>query len=107
LGEDVGELVHRDVDLEDVLAFLLAALALARAGLADRVALAPLAHADAAVVAVTERGDVDVVNRDRDEPLALAADELAAREKAPQVLADLAADDLPEALVVLFDLVDH
>jgi hypothetical protein len=40
-------------------------------------------------------------------PAALLADQLAAAEELPQVLADLAPDDVPEALVILFDLVDH
>src|SRR6185295_10817135 len=104
LGEDVGELLEGDVDLEDVLALGLAALAL----VADAVALAALAHADAAgVVAVAEGGDVDVAHGDGDEAAAFLADQLAPGEEAAEVTADTAADDLAEAVVVLFDLVEH
>jgi hypothetical protein len=58
---------------------------------------------------VTERepGDVDLRERNRDDVLALPADELALRDVFAQVLADLATDDGAEARMVLVDLQRH
>ncbi len=82
-AEDVGELVERHVDLEDVLAGVLPRLTLPVLGLlalpTDRVAdlAVALAHAAALLVAVDETWDVNLGKGDADDVLALAADELA------------------------------
>ena len=43
----------------------------------------------------------------RDQVLAFLADQLALGEELAQVVADASFDDLPEALVIFFDLEDH
>ena len=58
-------------------------------------------------VAEAEVRHVDLRDRDADEVLALLADHLALRDVLPQVLLDLAADDLAEAEVILFDVENH
>src|SRR5579883_177997 len=114
LAEDGRELVERHVDLEDVLAGSRAGL-VALAGVltvliaADGIAGVAVSLSGAAALPVSEREvrDVDLRNGDRDEVLALAADELPLRDVLSQVLADLAAHDRSETGVVLIDLERH
>src|SRR5262249_23473258 len=111
LAEDLGHLLHGQLDLEDVAARLVAGLPLALAALAAAQGRADgaVAGADAAVVlvAVAELRDVDGRQRDADQVLALLADQLAAADVLAEVALDLAADELAEALVVAFDLLAH
>src|SRR5690606_32568429 len=103
--QQVCEFLQRDFHLEDVLALFLAP---GRLAAADGLALFALAHAHAAgVIAISERGQIDVVHRDRNVPLALTSDQFLAGEESAQVAADLPPDDLAETLVVLFNLADH
>jgi len=50
---------------------------------------------------------LDPADRDRNEVLALFADQLTLGQKFAQVFADPALDNLPESLVIFFDLQDH
>src|SRR5262249_34582994 len=104
-GEDVGQLVERDFDFENVGAGLRPAGALAVALTIHRVADARIAGADAAVVvvAVAEVRQFDAADGDADQVLAFLAEQLAAGEEFAQVAADLALDDLAKALVVLLN----
>src|SRR6185312_15728360 len=63
----------------------------------------PLPDAARPLVAVAEVGDLDVGDGDADVFASLPADHLAVRNVLPQILADLAADDLLEALLVVID----
>src|SRR5262249_48346903 len=110
LAEDVGHLLHRQLDFEDVSARLAAGAAGGvLAGGAERLAGLAVALADAAAPfpAVLELRDVDLRQRDADEVLALLADHLAAADVLGQVALDLAAHELLEALVIAFDLLSH
>ena len=113
LAEDVGKLFQGDVDLEAVLtgalAGLLAALALLALLAAHRIAGVAVALAGAALllVAEAEARDIDLRNRDGDEVLALAPDQLALRDVLAKVLPDLAANDRAEPRVILIDLQGH
>ena len=79
-----------------------------RLALADDIAFLAVAGADAlGVVAVAEVRQLDPADGDLDQVLALLADQLALGEELAQVVADPALDDLPEALVIFFDLQDH
>ena len=79
------------------------------AALADRLALFAVALPDAAgaVLAVAEVRHVELRHGNADEIATLAADHLAVRDVLPQVLADPAADDLPEAALIALDFHDH
>src|SRR5205823_12332203 len=107
---DLGDLLHGQLDLEDVAGGLVAG---AGAGLAlagrERVAdvAVALADADGALLAEAELGDLDLRQRDRDEVLALAADQLAAADVLGQPALDLAADDPAEPLVIALDPLPH
>src|SRR5262249_34080081 len=108
LAHDLGELLERDLDVEEVIARPIAGFALARAllaVLAERVANLAVALADAALllVAVLEVRDVDRRQRDRHAVLAALGDHLALRDVLAQVLLDLAADDLAEPAVIEID----
>src|SRR5262249_53453795 len=108
LAEDLRELLERDLDLEDVLARLLAA-AVAPLSLVDGVpdVAVPLPHAFLLVRSVAEVRDLDLGERDADEVLPLPADHLAAVDVLPEILLDLPADDLLEPVRVLLDFADH
>src|SRR4051794_35879510 len=107
LGQDLGQLVQRQVHLHQVLALLGAALGAALA-LADDVALLAVPGADAGgVVAVPEMRQLDPPDRDADQVLALLADQLPLGEELAEVLPDPALHDLPEPLMIFFDLEDH
>src|SRR5690606_30226501 len=112
LRHDLGELLQRYLDVEQVVARAIARLlALPRLLLAltERVAdlTVALPHAALLLVAVLEVRDVDARDRDRDRVLALARDHLALGDVLAQVLLDLAADDLTEPAVVEIDLLRH
>ncbi len=114
LAHDLGELLQRDLDVEQVIAravagFVTLARPIAVFALADRIADLAIALPDAALllVAVLEVRDVDRRNRDRDRVLALLAEHLALRDVLAKVLFDLAADDLAEAAVIEIDLLRH
>ena len=83
LAEDLRQLLHRHVDLEQVLARPIAGLALARLRLAlpERIARVAVALADAArlLVAEAEVRNVDLRQGNRDDFLALLAEHLALR----------------------------
>src|SRR5262249_12512741 len=98
LAEDLRELLERDVDLEHVLALLLAGLAVLRLAV-ERLAVVALALADAAalVLAEAELRQLDLRQRDRHVALALLADQLAGRDVLLQVLLDAPAHDVAEA----------
>ena len=90
-----------------MLPLLGAALGLAFA-LADDVALVAVARPDAAgIVAIAKMRQLDPAHGDGDQVLAFLADQLALGEEFAQVVTDAALDDLPEALVIFFDLKDH
>ncbi len=75
---------------------------------ADDIAFFAVAGADAAgVVAVAEMRQLDAAHGDADQVLAFFADQFALGEKFAQIVADPAFDDLPEALMIFFDLEDH
>src|SRR5262249_51339689 len=105
LAQDLGQLLHRDLDLEQVLAGTVAGAALARlrVALAQRVARLAVALPDAPgrLGPEAEVRDVDLGQRDGHQILAPLADHLALRDVFAQVLLDLAAHDLAEAPVVL------
>src|SRR5437762_8793050 len=109
-GEDVGQLIEREIDLHDVLSGIGPALALAGAGLAlaDDIAFLAVARADALrVIAIPEMRQLDSAHGNRDQMLSFLADELALGKEFAQILPDPALDDLPETLVIFFDLEDH
>src|SRR5262249_43219165 len=108
LAEDLGHLLHGQLDLEDVPARLVAgaAVALRRGQRVARLALA-LADAAGALLAVAELRQLDLRQGDADQILPLAADHPPAADVLAQVRLHLAPDDLPEALVVTLDLLPH
>ena len=109
--EDRGQLVHGQLDLEDVLPGCIAGararLAVARA--ADRRAdvARALAHSAAVLGPVAELGDLDLRQGDRDELAPGLADQLAVRDVLTQVGLDLAPDDLLEPIGVTIDFSNH
>src|SRR5262245_34150426 len=110
LAEDLGQLLHGQLDLEDVAAGLVAGLGLAVAlGGGQRLADLALALAGAAgvLLAVAELRDVDRRQGDRHQVAPLLADHLAAADVLRQVRLDLAADDFAEPLQVALDLLSH
>jgi len=67
-----------------------------------------LAGADASgVVAVAKVRQLDAAHRNADQVLAFLADQFTLGEELAQVLPDPALDDLPETLVIFFDLQYH
>ena len=86
----VGQFLDRELGLEHVLPGSLPAPCPRRPAVA-------LADALAAGV-VDEVGDLEVRDGDRDDPLALPADQLLPAQVLAQLLADAAADDLPETV---------
>src|SRR5262249_30979008 len=103
LTQDRRELVERDLGLEDVVAGLgarRAVHALARLAVA-------LAHAAGFLRSEAEARDLDLGERDGDDVLALAADQLALGQVLPEFLLDDAAHDLAEPLDVPVDLAKH
>ena len=108
LAHDLGQLFQRQLDLQRVLARLIARLARAvgvRVTLAQAVAdvAGPLPDAAPVLAAEAEARPVDLRQRDRDQILPLAPDQLALRDVLPQVLFDLPADDVAEAAVIRID----
>jgi len=80
----------------------------AAVALADLIAFLAVAGADAAaVVAIAKMRQIDSAYGNRDEVLALFADQFAFGEELAKVLAYPAFDDLPEALVIFVNLEDH
>ena len=93
-----------------LLAGIGATLAFSRAGLAfaDDIPFLAIARAHALrVVPITEMRQLNAAHRNADQVLALLADQLAFGEELAQILPDPALDDLPETLVIFFDLEDH
>src|SRR5580704_3765667 len=112
LAHDLRQLLQRQLDLQGVLARLVAGLAAAvGVGIALAQAVAdvalPLPDAAPILAAEAEPGDVDLRQGDGDQVLALAADQLALRDVLAQVLLDLAAHDVAEAAVVGIDPQRH
>jgi hypothetical protein len=96
LAEQAGQLLDGELGLEQVLARLVA-----RAPAFRPLAVA-LAHPPSPGV-VDEVGQLEVRDRDRDDALALAAEQLLPPEMPAQLFADAAPDDLPEAVDVGLD----
>src|SRR5262249_44458234 len=109
LAEDLGHLLHRQVDFQDVSARLVAGAGRVSFRRRERIAGPALSLADAAgaLLAVAELRDVDLRQGDADEVLALLADHLAAADVLLQVALHLAADELLEPLVVALDFLSH
>src|SRR5207253_4178728 len=110
LAEDGGQLVHAQLDFQDVAARLVAgsplAVGLRRAERLADVAVA-LAGAAVALVAEAELRNVDLRQRDADQVLALLSNHLAATDVLAQVALHLAADKPAEPLVIALYLLPH
>ena len=110
-GHDLGQLVHGQLDFENVLPGRIAgagaALAVARP--ADRRADVARSLADATPVlgSIAEFGNLDLGQRDRYELAAGLADQLAVRDVLTQVGLDLAPDDLLEPIGVTINFSNH
>ena len=106
-----GQVVHGELDFEDVVAGGLAGAGagLAVAGAADRRTDVAGTLADPAAVLgpVAELGDLDLRQGDGDELAPGLADHLAVRDVFPQVGLDLAADDLLEPVGVTINFSNH
>src|SRR6185312_8315635 len=91
------------------LARLLADALLLAAVAADRVARIAVALTGAPLLPIgeAEARDVDLRDRDRDQVLPLASDQLPLRDVLAEVLPDAPADDAAEPRVVLVDLQRH
>ena len=100
-GENGGQILKRDINLQRVLPRLFARLPLARlpVALPDGVADIAIALADAAALlgSIAELGNVNLRHRNRDVALALTPDHLALRHVLTQILFDLTAHNLAEA----------
>ena len=103
-AQDLGEVVHRQLDLEDVMARRFAGplARVAVAGAADRRAhiTRSLSHAAPVLGPVAELGQLDLRQGDGDVLSPRLADHLAVRDVLAQVRLDLAADDLLEPIGV-------
>src|SRR6185503_9976280 len=103
-------LFEGQLDLEDVPAGLIACpalVALLRGGQGVAGLALALADAAGAFLAVAELRQVDLRQGDADEVFPLLADQLAPADVLAEVRLHLAPDDLPEALVIAFDLLPH
>src|SRR5579862_2255661 len=110
LAEDLGQLGDRQLHLEDVLARHVAAAgaALSRISRRDRRAdvAGTLPDPGTVVRAVAERRKPELRERDGHRVLPLAADHLAVGDVLAKIPPDLPPDDLPEAGMILLDLLD-
>ena len=110
-AQDGGQVVHGQLDLEDVMPGCIAgsgaAVTVARA--ADRRAdvARALAHSAAVLGPVAKFGDLDLRQGDRNELAPGLTDQLAMRNVLTQVRLDLAAHDLFEAIGVMIDFSNH
>src|SRR5262249_35588818 len=109
-AENVGQFLQGQFDFEDVPARLVAGLRITlplRGG--ERLTRLAVPDADPAgpFLAVPELGKVDLWEWDRHEVVSLFPDHFPFADVPSQVRFDLAADDLPEPLQVLFDLLAH
>jgi len=103
-GENLGQFIEGKIDFHEMMARVVSALPFAGA-FADGIAFLAVTRADAAgIVAIAEMGEFDAAEGDADEVLSLFSDEFALGEEFAQVVADSSFDDLPEALVIFFDL---
>ena len=111
LAEDLGQLVQRQLDLQDVPARPVAGAArlVAVGGPADRRAdlAGPLAHAARVLRPVAELGDVDLRQGDRYQLAAGLADHLTVGNVFAQVALDLTTDDLLEPVCIPLDFTNH
>ncbi len=108
--EQVGKLLDRDLDLAQVDAGLVAGSAVpARLAAADGGAFVPVALPDAGhlLPSVSDLGQLDLRQRNRDDLAAALADQLAARDVLAQVLLDATPDDGVESLPVPLDPLDR
>jgi hypothetical protein len=75
---------------------------------ADGIAFLTITRADTArIIAVAKMRKLDPAHGDADQMFAFLADQFALGEKFAQVFTDPALDDLPETLVIFFDLQNH
>src|SRR5205814_280787 len=106
LTEDRRQLVHRDLDLEQMLAWLVAGLALGVLRIfteyIPRIAVA-LPHPARLLRPETKMRNVNLRQRDGDKLLALLAEHLPLRNVLAQVLFDFSANDLAKSPVILID----
>src|SRR6478672_7147740 len=113
IAENRGQLLQRDIDLQQVPAtriaprrsltvFRIAALGYWLAFLA-----VSLPNAPCPVVAKSEMWDIQRRHRDADQITTLPADHLAVRNVLPQILADPAADNLSKAALIALNFHDH
>jgi hypothetical protein len=112
LAQDLGQLVERQLDFQRVLALVGARLArslLPRLPLADGIAHLPrpLPGSPLPLAAEAKARNVDLRQRNGDQILALAPDQLAVGDVLAQVLLDLAAHDVAEPPVVGIDPQGH
>src|SRR5271157_642317 len=111
LTQDLGKVVHGELDLEDMMPRCLGGPMprLAVAGSPDRGphVAGPLPHAAAVLGPVAELGDLDLRQRDRHEFAARLADQLAVGDVLAQVRLDLPADDLLEPIGISIDFSHH
>jgi hypothetical protein len=112
LTHDLRQLLKRQLDLQRVLAGLIAGPARTvgvRIALAQAVAdvARPLSHAPPILAAEPKPRPVDLGQRDRDQILSLPPDQLALRDVLAQVLLDLPAHDVAETAMVGIDSQRH
>ena len=112
LAEDVGELLERDVHLEDVLPLALAGLSRcpgcpSPGESGSPGSPSPWPTPPCELLAEAEVRDVDGRDGDGDEVLPLLADHLSLLDVLLEVALDAAADDVAEARVVLLDFQGH
>ena len=111
-GQDLGELVHRQIDFQDVAARRISCLPgavfvnIAWRQRSAGFALA-LSHASHIPAAEAEVRHFDLRDRNADKIFPLFPDQLALRDVLLQVLLDLSPDNLPEPEVILFDIENH
>ena len=106
------ELLHREIDFEDVRARRVAGLAGAvfvNVARSERCARLAFTLADAARVPASEAEGrhFDLRDRNADKILPLLTDQLSLRDVFLQVLLDLPPDDLPESKIILLDVQNH
>ena len=110
-AQDGGQVVHGQLDLEDVMPGRIAgpgaAVAVARAADGRTDVARALAHSAPVLGPVAKLGDLDLRQGDRNELAPGLADQLAMRNVLTQIRLDLAAHDLFEPIGVMIDFSNH